>query len=72
MAGLLQFTQWQINALIELETAFERCANQGLEFVGWRDLEREGLIDLRAFRGASPTGERREGYWVQSEIVDKC
>ena len=72
MAGLLQFTQWQMNALIGLEAAFERCANQGLEIAGWRDPEREGLIDLRAFRGANLTGGRREGYWVKSEIVDQC
>ena len=71
MAGLLQFTQWQMNALLELEDAFSACERQGLSFAGFKDTSLQGLIDMRAFNGPHIGHAMRDGYWVKSQIDDR-
>jgi len=72
MAGLLQFSQWQMNALLKLEDAFTSCENQGLSFAAFRDTSLLGQIDLRAFNGPHATQGIRDGYWVRSEVDNRC
>jgi len=72
MAGLLQFSQWQATALVNLEAALAHCKKEGLVFAGFTDRERDGQIDLRAFRAGASKTDPRLGYWVDSEIENQC
>ena len=51
MAGLLQFSQEQMNALLRLEDAFTACEKLGLSFAGFRDATLEGQLDIRGLKG---------------------
>ena len=72
MAGLLQFSQEQMNALLRLEDAFTACEKLGLSFAGFRDATLEGQLDIRGFKGPHIACGVRDGYWVGMKIDDRC